>query len=106
VERTFPLNSPRLEGVEVLRRGKKRRAKLYYLRGLSARTSRLRERRLSAQELEREREEAEKLKQQKELELEEAPKLEQEQKPELEKEEAPKLEHEPEPEPEQEEEKD
>jgi len=102
VERTFPLNSPRLEKVEVLRRGKKRRAKLYYLRGLSARTSRLRERRLSAQELEREREEAERLKQQKELEQEEAPKLEQEQEPELEKEEAPKLEHEPEPEQEEE----
>jgi large subunit ribosomal protein L19 len=104
VERTFPLSSPRLEKVEVLRRGKKRRAKLYYLRGLSAKTSRLKERRLSAQELEREREEAERLKEQKELGQEEAPKLEQEPEPELEKEEAPKLEQEPEQE--QEEEKD
>jgi len=96
VERTFPLNSPRLERVEVLRRGKKRRAKLYYLRGLSARTSRLKERRLSAQELAREREEARKLEQQKELEQAEALKPEQEPAPEMEKEEAPKLEHEPE----------
>jgi len=35
VERTFPLHSPRLEKVEVVRRGRVRRAKLYYLRGLS-----------------------------------------------------------------------
>lgn len=37
VERTFPLYSPRLEKVEVLRYGKVRRAKLYYLRNLSSR---------------------------------------------------------------------
>jgi large subunit ribosomal protein L19 len=96
VERTFPVNSPRLEKVEVLRRGKKRRAKLYYLRGLSARTSRLKERRLSAQELAQEQE-ALRLKQQEELAQEEAPEVAQEQKPELEKKEAPELEHEPEP---------
>ena len=62
VERTFPTNSPRVEKVEVVRRGKVRRAKLFYLRGLSARTSRLKERRLSPRELEFEREEAERLK--------------------------------------------
>ena len=33
VERVFPLNSPRVEKVEVLRRGKVRRSKLYYIRG-------------------------------------------------------------------------
>ncbi len=35
VERTFPVHSPRLEKVEVVRRGRVRRAKLYYLRELS-----------------------------------------------------------------------
>jgi len=45
VERTFFLHSPTLEKVEVLRRGRVRRAKLYYLRGLSARKGRIKERR-------------------------------------------------------------
>lgn len=40
VERTFPLHSPRLEKVEVLRYGKVRRAKLYYLRDLSSKMAR------------------------------------------------------------------
>jgi large subunit ribosomal protein L19 len=40
VERTFPFNSPRLEKVEVLRFGKVRRAKLYYLRQLSGKMAR------------------------------------------------------------------
>jgi len=43
VERTFPLNSPLVEGVEVVRHGKVRRAKLYYLRGLSGKKSRIKE---------------------------------------------------------------
>lgn len=43
VERTLFLYSPMLEKVEVLRRGKVRRAKLYYLRGLSGKASRIRE---------------------------------------------------------------
>ena len=46
VERTFPISSPMVEKVEVMRHGKVRRAKLYYLRGLSAKASRLKERRL------------------------------------------------------------
>lgn len=45
VERTFPLNSPRVEKLEVIRRGKVRRAKLFYLRGLSAKASRIKEKR-------------------------------------------------------------
>ena len=46
VERTFPLHSPLVDKVEIIRRAKVRRAKLYYLRGLSAKASRLKERRL------------------------------------------------------------
>ena len=46
VERTFFLNSPLLEGVEVVRHGKVRRAKLHYLRGLSGKASRLKEKRV------------------------------------------------------------
>jgi large subunit ribosomal protein L19 len=95
VERTFPIYSPLVEKVEVARHGKVRRAKLYYLRGRSARASRIKERRLSQQELEREREEAQRLKQEQELEREKARKLEQEQEQALEQEEeAPKLEQE------------
>ncbi|GAH29187.1 unnamed protein product [marine sediment metagenome] len=45
VERTFPLYSPLVEKVKVVRQGKVRRAKLYYLRGLSAKASRIKEKR-------------------------------------------------------------
>ncbi len=44
VERTFPIYSPRIEKVEVIRQGKVRRAKLYYLRGLSGKAARIKER--------------------------------------------------------------
>ncbi len=47
VERTFPLNSPLVEGVQVVRHGKVRRAKLYYQRGLSTKASRIKEKRVS-----------------------------------------------------------
>ena len=47
VERTFPLYSPLVEKVEVVRHGKVRRAKLYYLRGLSAKKARIKEKRTS-----------------------------------------------------------
>ncbi|MGQ9573451.1 MAG: 50S ribosomal protein L19 [Dehalococcoidia bacterium] len=43
VERTFLLYSPRLEKVEVTRRGRVRRAKLYYLRGLTGKAARIKE---------------------------------------------------------------
>ena len=45
VERTFPFQSPLIQSVEVLRHGKVRRAKLYYIRRLSAKQARLKERR-------------------------------------------------------------
>jgi large subunit ribosomal protein L19 len=44
VERIFPLYSPRLSAIEVVRRGKVRRAKLYYLRGLTGKAARIQER--------------------------------------------------------------
>ncbi|MCL6561955.1 MAG: 50S ribosomal protein L19 [Firmicutes bacterium] len=45
VERTFPLHSPQIEKLEVLRRGKVRRARLYYLRNLRGKAARIKERR-------------------------------------------------------------
>jgi large subunit ribosomal protein L19 len=45
VERTFLLHSPRVEKIERVRQGKVRRARLYYLRGLSGRAARIREKR-------------------------------------------------------------
>jgi large subunit ribosomal protein L19 len=45
VEHTFPFSSPLLAGVEVVRHGKVRRARLYYLRGLSSKASRTKEKR-------------------------------------------------------------
>lgn len=43
VERTFPFNSPKIEKIEVARRGKVRRAKLYYLRSLRGKAARIKE---------------------------------------------------------------
>jgi large subunit ribosomal protein L19 len=48
VERTFPFQSPFVENVEVLRHGQVRRAKLYYMRRLSVKQARLKERREKA----------------------------------------------------------
>ena len=44
VERVFPLYSPRLDSIEMVRKGKVRRAKLYYLRGLRGKSARITER--------------------------------------------------------------
>lgn len=44
IERIFPLHSPRIEEIKVLRRGKVRRAKLYYMRDLRGKKARLVER--------------------------------------------------------------
>lgn len=43
VEKTFPLHSPRIEKIEVVKRGKVRRAKLYYLRELSGKAAKVQE---------------------------------------------------------------
>ncbi|CAI6030976.1 50S ribosomal protein L19 [Paenibacillus sp. JJ-100] len=43
VERTFPLHSPKIDKIEVARRGKVRRAKLYYLRELRGKAARIKE---------------------------------------------------------------
>ena len=43
VERTFPLHSPRVDHIEVIRRGKVRRAKLYYLRDLQGKAAKIKE---------------------------------------------------------------
>ena len=51
VERTFPFSSPRVEKVEIVRHGKVRRAKLYYLRERSGKSARLKERRVSKEKL-------------------------------------------------------
>jgi len=45
VERTFPLHSPRIDKIEVVRKGLVRRAKLYYLRQLTGKAARIKERR-------------------------------------------------------------
>jgi large subunit ribosomal protein L19 len=46
VERTFPLHSPTIDRVEILRQGQVRRAKLYYLRKLKGKAARIKERRM------------------------------------------------------------
>lgn len=43
VERTFPIHTPRVEKIEVIRHGRVRRAKLYYLRALQGKAARIRE---------------------------------------------------------------
>lgn len=43
VERTFPVNTPKIAKLEVIRRGKVRRAKLYYLRNLRGKKARIKE---------------------------------------------------------------
>lgn len=47
VERIFPLHSPMIDRIDVVRQGRVRRAKLYYLRGKKGRAARIRERRPS-----------------------------------------------------------
>ncbi len=44
VERTFPLHSPRIEKIEIVKRGKVRRARLYYLRTRYGKSARIKER--------------------------------------------------------------
>ena len=56
VERVFPLYSPMIDSIEVVRRGKVRRAKLYYLRGRRGKSARIIERQDSAEGTENEAE--------------------------------------------------
>jgi large subunit ribosomal protein L19 len=58
VERVFPVYSPIVEGVELVRRGKVRRAKLYYLRGLSGKAARIAEKKDNRTKAEREADKA------------------------------------------------
>jgi len=46
VERTFPIHSPRVEKIEVKSRGEVRRSRLYYLRDLSGKAARIKERKV------------------------------------------------------------
>ncbi len=57
VERTFPVHSPKIERIEVASRGDVRRAKLYYLRGRVGRRARVRERRFTGADAERQAQE-------------------------------------------------
>ena len=43
VERTFPMHSPRVDSIKIIRRGHVRRAKLYYLRGLQCKAAKIKE---------------------------------------------------------------
>jgi large subunit ribosomal protein L19 len=52
VERVFPIYSPLVDSVEVIRHGKVRRAKLYYLRGRRGKSARIAERQRGAAEIE------------------------------------------------------
>ncbi len=53
VERIFPLQSPIIESIEIVRKGKVRRAKLNYLEGRSTRDARIKERRIDSDEVNR-----------------------------------------------------
>ena len=58
VERIFPVASPLVEKVEIIRHGKVRRARLFYLRGLSAKKARLKEKRVGIERTDKPPEEA------------------------------------------------
>ena len=44
IERVFPVHSPRIDRIEIVRKGRVRRAKLYYLRALSGKAAKIKER--------------------------------------------------------------
>ncbi len=54
VERIFPLYNPRIDKIEVVRKGKKRRAKLYFLRERTGKSAKLKERRLGGEKKQKE----------------------------------------------------
>lgn len=60
VERIFPIHSPRIERIEIVRRGDVRKAKLYYLRGKVGKKAKIKEKRVLAETVEKEPVKAEK----------------------------------------------
>ena len=62
VERVFPLHSPLVEKIEVIRKTKVRQAKLYYLRSLKGKKARLRARELNLEPLQEQKEETSEVK--------------------------------------------
>ncbi|MFW5828661.1 MAG: 50S ribosomal protein L19 [Planctomycetota bacterium] len=59
VERTFPSNSPKVEKVEVVRHGKVRRAKLYYLRDRVGKATKVKERLVTKSQIQQKKQQAE-----------------------------------------------
>ena len=89
VERTFPLYSPLVEKVEIVRHGKVRRAKLYYLRERSGKSARIKERRVDKKKAQVEEPPEELLEEQVEAQVEEQPEAQVEEPPEAQAEEQP-----------------
>ncbi|MBA7657109.1 hypothetical protein ES703_65040 [subsurface metagenome] len=98
VERTFPLYSPLVEKVEIVRHGKVRRAKLYYLRERSGKSARIKERRVDKKKAQVEEQPEAQIEEQPEAQIEEQPEAQIEEQPEAQVEEQPEAQIEEQPE--------